>query len=230
MDNTKLKYSHKGDAGYDLYLDLEKNSENSEGFAECLKNIGTNINFYQDYLPKLYLNGELFGDLRGSDTFETVINYLAQDKPYVVLPPSRVGMPELNSKFVNYKNHELCKTRFDFVEPGKWELVKEALSHGSPEMLDGYLLYAGLVQPRSGLGTKHLITVANSPGLVDSNYRGNVMVGMVNYGRDIHMFTNGARVGQLVLPLIMDNGYGLNAEKDPNVQRGADGFGSTGVS
>lgn len=89
--------------------------------------------------------------------------------------------------------------------------------------------YAGLVLPRSGLATKHGITVPNSPGLIDSGYRGEMMVSLVNL--DPHApfhIEQGMRIAQLVIievPPVQLHG----ADSLGETERGDGGFGSSGM-
>jgi dUTP pyrophosphatase len=87
--------------------------------------------------------------------------------------------------------------------------------------------WVGLVHPRSGLARKHGITVANAPGTIDSGYRGEVLVLLVNLGADQITLAAGERVAQLVLQQV---GLGQIVEVDhlDDTERGESGFGSTG--
>lgn len=88
--------------------------------------------------------------------------------------------------------------------------------------------YEGQVRPRSGLAIRHGLTVVNAPGTIDSDYRGEVMVLLVNLGADPVVIRRGDRVGQLVIAPVIRTRF---TEVDAlNVSdRGAGGFGSTGV-
>ena len=87
------------------------------------------------------------------------------------------------------------------------------------------------VRPRSGLAAKHGVTVLNSPGTVDSDYRGEVKVILINHGKDTFTIQNGERVAQGVL----SNAIGktlVNFDKVDSLNetnRGEGGFGSTGI-
>lgn len=89
--------------------------------------------------------------------------------------------------------------------------------------------YEGQVRPRSGLALKHGITVLNSPGTIDWDYRGEVKVILVNLGREPFAFTRGMRIAQLVVAPVTQI---MLAESGDLVEsaRGAGGFGSTGLS
>jgi dUTP pyrophosphatase len=88
--------------------------------------------------------------------------------------------------------------------------------------------YAGFVQPRSGLAARHGITIVNSPGLVDSGYRGEVLVVLLNTDRD-ESFTveRGMRIAQLVVLQVPEVGLS-EVEALAESERGARGHGSSG--
>jgi dUTP pyrophosphatase len=86
----------------------------------------------------------------------------------------------------------------------------------------------GQVRPRSGLAARHGVTVLNSPGTVDADYRGEVQVILVNLGRNSFTVERGARVAQLVIAATMQITLCEVASLDETT-RGASGFGSTGT-
>jgi dUTP pyrophosphatase len=108
------------------------------------------------------------------------------------------------------------------VGPGERALVGTGLAVAIPEG------HAGLVLPRSGLAWRHGLTLANSPGLIDAGYRGEIMCAVVNMDRDqAAKISRGDRIAQLVVvpvpalePVWMDD--------LPPSERGEGGFGSTG--
>ena len=90
--------------------------------------------------------------------------------------------------------------------------------------------YAGFVMPRSGLAAKHGISIVNSPGLIDSNYRGEIKAILVNLdaSNDFEI-SKGDRIAQLVIMAVPPVELAEAKELDETV-RGAGGFGSSGVS
>jgi len=87
------------------------------------------------------------------------------------------------------------------------------------------------VRPRSGLAAKKSITVLNSPGTVDSDYRGEVKVILINHGTEEFVISNGDRIAQGVLSAV-SNGQFVRLDKVDELnetERGSGGFGSTGV-
>lgn len=85
------------------------------------------------------------------------------------------------------------------------------------------------VRPRSGLALKHGITLPNSPGTIDSDYRGPLGVIVMNAGSDLFHVEHGARIAQLVVAPVIQAGFEMSDDLD-DTQRGAGGFGSTGIS
>ena len=84
------------------------------------------------------------------------------------------------------------------------------------------------VRPRSGLALKHGISVPNTPGTVDSDYRGEVKIILINHGTESFTIQRGDRIAQLVLAPVTRAGWDEVEELD-ETERGSGGFGSTGV-
>ena len=109
------------------------------------------------------------------------------------------------------------------LEPFERRLVPCGFALAIP---DGY---AGLVIPRSGLAAKHGISIVNAPGLIDSGYRGEIMVSLINLdGKQAFTFEKGDRIAQLLLTRTVDITL-HNTSELPESDRGARGFGSSGV-
>jgi dUTP pyrophosphatase len=87
--------------------------------------------------------------------------------------------------------------------------------------------YEVQVRPRSGLALRHGVTVANAPGTVDSDYRGELMVILVNLGRESYVVRRGERIAQVVVAPVVQAVFRERDELPPS-DRGAGGFGSTG--
>jgi dUTP pyrophosphatase len=111
------------------------------------------------------------------------------------------------------------------LPPGGRTLVRTGISVAIPEG------YAGLVLPRSGLAVRHGISLVNTPGLIDSGYRGEIQIPLINHDmRETFRIEEGARIAQLVLvrvaaPLFSEVEF-LEAATD---SRGEGGFGSSGA-
>jgi dUTP pyrophosphatase len=109
------------------------------------------------------------------------------------------------------------------VDPGGRAKVRTGLAVAIP---DGH---AGLVLPRSGLASRHGLTLANSPGLIDAGYRGEVLCAVVNLDpREPVRIARGDRIAQLVV-IEMPEVDAVWADELPTSSRGERGFGSTGT-
>lgn len=86
---------------------------------------------------------------------------------------------------------------------------------------------AGLVMPRSGLALRHGVTVLNAPGLIDSGYRGELKVLLVNTGDAEYRVSRGDRIAQLVVQHVEQAAF-LAVDELPGSERGEGGFGHTG--
>lgn len=107
------------------------------------------------------------------------------------------------------------------LAPGEWKLVPTGLAVALP---DGYELQ---VRPRSGLAAKHGITVLNSPGTVDADYRGEIKVILINFGSTPFTVRRGDRIAQALLSQVTRIVWDERLEL-PDTDRGSGGFGHTG--
>ena len=108
------------------------------------------------------------------------------------------------------------------ILPGKRALVPTGLIMEIPEGMEGQ------VRPRSGLALKHGITCLNTPGTIDSDYRGEVKVILANLGEDSFEVKRGERIAQLV-PARVSQAVLVEVDQLDTTARGAGGFGSTGL-
>lgn len=109
------------------------------------------------------------------------------------------------------------------LQPGERALVATGVAIALPTG------YVGLVHPRSGLAAKHGITVVNAPGTIDSGYRGEIKVCLLNTdSSEPFVVSHGDRIAQLVIQRYEQANFVLTEEL-PSSVRGVDGFGSTGV-
>ena len=109
------------------------------------------------------------------------------------------------------------------VRPGEREMVPTGVAVAIPEG------HAGLVLPRSGLASRHGLTLANAPGLIDAGYRGEVICATVNLDREHPVrIQKGDRIAQLLVVPFAELAPDW-VEQLPGSDRGEDGFGSTGA-
>jgi len=109
------------------------------------------------------------------------------------------------------------------IEPGARELVPTGLRLELPQGFEAQ------VRPRSGLALKNGVAVLNSPGTIDSDYRGEVAVILINLGSEPFEITRGARIAQLVVAPVTQAVF-VEAADLADSARGTGGFGSTGVA
>lgn len=107
------------------------------------------------------------------------------------------------------------------VEPGARSLIPTGLRLAIP---DGYEVQ---VRPRSGLALKHGLTLLNTPGTIDSDYRGPLGVIVINLGSTPYTIAHGERIAQLIVAPVVQAGFEIVAQLD-DTARGRAGFGSTG--
>ncbi len=107
------------------------------------------------------------------------------------------------------------------LEPNRVVLVPTGFALAIPEGFEAQ------VRPRSGLSTKHGVTVPNAPGTIDADYRGEVMVAPINLGREDVTVEPGMRVAQLVFAPVARADITEVSELS-STERGTGGFGSTG--
>ena len=109
------------------------------------------------------------------------------------------------------------------IDPGARLLIPTGFAFSIPRS------YEGQVRPRSGLALKHGITVLNSPGTIDSDYRGEVSVLLINHGNKTFFFERGDRIAQMVFNKVEQVKF-KEVEALDKSDRGIGGYGSTGLS
>ncbi len=108
------------------------------------------------------------------------------------------------------------------IEPHKWAMVPTGISIALP------VGFEAQVRPRSGLAAKKGITCLNSPGTIDSDYRGEVKVILINHSDESFVINHGDRIAQMVIARHESASFEVVSSLD-ETQRGSGGFGSTGV-
>ena len=107
------------------------------------------------------------------------------------------------------------------IKPNNSELIPTGLQVAIPEELEIQ------IRPRSGLAAKESIGVLNSPGTIDSDYRGELKIILFNHGKEDFIINNGDRIAQMVLVPIIKMEF-EEVDSLPDTVRGQGGFGSTG--
>ena len=108
------------------------------------------------------------------------------------------------------------------LEPGRRALVPTGLALALPPGFEAQ------VRPRSGLALKHGVTVLNTPGTIDSDYRGEVGVILINCSDQVFVVERGLRIAQLVIAPVTRIDW-TEVDRLPETARGSGGFGSTGA-
>jgi dUTP pyrophosphatase len=108
------------------------------------------------------------------------------------------------------------------IAPGRIVLVPTGFAMALPHGFEAQ------VRPRSGLAIKHGVTVINAPGTIDSDYRGEVKVGLINMGGFAYTIRRGERIAQMIIQQVYQ-GQVREVDNLDETERNSGGFGSTGV-
>lgn len=108
------------------------------------------------------------------------------------------------------------------IKAGETKLVHTGLAMEIPEG------YVGLIYARSGIATKRGLAPANKVGVIDSDYRGEIMVSIYNHSSETHTIAAGERVAQIVITPYLTVNF-IEADELDDTARGSGGFGSTGT-
>ncbi|MBQ6775774.1 MAG: dUTP diphosphatase [Synergistaceae bacterium] len=117
---------------------------------------------------------------------------------------------------------DLCSTMYCMIKPGEQALIPTGIKISMPEG------YEAQIRPRSGLALNQKITIPNSPGTIDADYRGEIRVLLRNEGEDPFTLRFGDRIAQMVFVPVVQANFIPVKELD-ETQRGSGGFGSTGI-
>lgn len=133
-----------------------------------------------------------------------------------------INLPQF--AYIGDAGFDLLSSENADIEPNARKLIKCGISIAIPKG------YAGLVIPRSGLALKHGITVLNSPGLVDSGYRGEICVVLLNTDNDKSFHVSiGDRIAQMMI-VSYANSKLIECDKLNDTERSKKGFGSSGIN
>lgn len=119
---------------------------------------------------------------------------------------------------------DLCALESVLIAPGEWNLIKTGIAVEIPQG------FVGLVCPRSGNALKRGLTVLNTPGIIDSDYRGDVGVIVINHNTETQSIVAGDRIAQLVITQVYNasnSSISVVVELGDTIRSSA-GFGSTG--
>lgn len=145
-----------------------------------------------------------------------------------MINPVRVKKLRADAKLPTYGTAEAagadlyaCLDEPASVAPGETKFIPTGIALEVPKGC------AGLVYARSGLACKRGLAPANKVGVVDSDYRGEIMVALYNHGKEVQTISHGERIAQLIITPVLTPVYEESEELNVT-QRGNGGFGSTG--
>jgi dUTP pyrophosphatase len=144
----------------------------------------------------------------------------------VAVPISRLphgnGMPLPSRATPGAAGYDLASAEDGRLGPGERRLFRTGIAIAVPHG------YECQLRPRSGLALRHGVTLPNTPATIDSDYRGELMVALVNLGAEPFDVTRGMRIAQMVVAKVEQVAFEEVAQL-PETDRGAGGFGSTGA-
>ena len=123
----------------------------------------------------------------------------------------------------NSSGVDLCSTMYCMIKPGEQALIPTGIKIAIPEG------YEAQIRPRSGLALNQKITIPNSPGTIDADYRGEIMVLLKNNGEDPFTLRFGDRIAQMVFVPVVQANF-IEVKQLDETKRGSGGFGSTGIN
>lgn len=133
-------------------------------------------------------------------------------------------LPHYASDLAAGADAKACLTDPIVIKPGESALIPTGLRISIPE---GFELQ---VRPRSGLALKNQITVLNSPGTIDADYRGEIGIILINHGKSNFIVTPGMRIAQFIFAPVVQANFRIVARNElSETMRGINGFGHTGT-
>jgi dUTP pyrophosphatase len=138
--------------------------------------------------------------------------------PFLRLDPELPEPKQAHEGDAGIDLHAATDVRLD---PGQWTMVPTGIAVAIPSG------HAGLVAPRSGLAARSGVSVVNGPGVVDSGYRGEITVILINHGTDLLELERGDRIAQLLVVRVAEPEL-VQVEELSESVRGDGGFGSSG--
>lgn len=140
------------------------------------------------------------------------------EKVYIQVSDSK--MPERATE--GSAGYDLCASKAVTIKSGEFEKVPTGVRISMPQGMECQ------IRPRSGLAGKYGVTVLNAPGTIDSDYRGEICVILINHGKKDFVIEPGMRIAQMVFAHVTQVQF-EEVDKLDETARGAGGFGSTGV-
>ena len=135
---------------------------------------------------------------------------------------ANAALPVYSSAAAAVADLRACLEEDVIIRPGKTEMISTGLAMEVPEG------YAGLIYARSGLASKRGLAPANKVGVIDSDYRGEIMVALHNHSEEAAVISHGERIAQLIITPYLAAEF-TEKEVLEEAERGFGGFGSTGI-
>ena len=135
---------------------------------------------------------------------------------------ANAALPVYSSAAAAGADLRACLEEDVIIRPGKTEMISTGLAMEVPEG------YAGLIYARSGLASKRGLAPANKVGVIDSDYRGEIMVALHNHSEEAAVISHGERIAQLIITPYLTAEF-TEKEVLEETERGFCGFGSTGI-
>lgn len=133
-----------------------------------------------------------------------------------------IPLPQYESDGASGMDIRACIKEPVVIQPGEITFIQTGLAVSIPPG------YEGQIRPRSGLALKHGIGMVNSPGTIDSDYRGEIGIIIINWGREPFNIQRGDRIAQMVICKVYRGDISIVTDLD-DTQRGEGGFGHSGV-
>ena len=138
----------------------------------------------------------------------------------IVREANTITIPEYATP--NSSGVDLCSTMYCIIKPGEQSLIPTGIKIAIPEG------YEAQIRPRSGLALNQKITIPNSPGTIDADYRGEIGVLLINLSQEDFIINDGERIAQMVIAR-HEQGQFVQVEMLDETERGEGGYGHTGV-
>ena len=135
---------------------------------------------------------------------------------------ANAALPVYSSAAAAGADLRACLEEDVIIRPGKTEMISTGLAMEVPEG------YAGLIYARSGLASKRGLAPANKVGVIDSDYRGEIMVALHNHSEEAAVISHGERIAQLIITPYLTAEF-TEKEVLEETERGFGGFGSSGI-
>jgi dUTP pyrophosphatase len=133
-----------------------------------------------------------------------------------------LSLPEYMTELSAGMDLKACIDEEVCIEPGQYMKIPTGIAIALPEGFEAQ------IRPRSGLAARYGVTLVNSPGTIDADYRGEIAVILINLGSEPFMVHHGDRIAQMVVAPVVRVEWELQEELD-QTRRGEGGFGHTGI-